>query len=271
MLSKISVASRLSIGFGFILLILVAVTTAAILKVRVIDEALTANSEQHAPVQRAAINFRGSVHERAIAIRDLVLAASASDREKALRRIEELAAFYARSEEQLKASLSEPSAAWQQRPMYETIRAAESQAVATTQHLIKLVSTSPPAAPEARDFLWSQAKPQYDQWLAAINGLIDFEEERLRAEEQVARTQASSFVGVMLTALVLAILVSVVAAWRVSRSLLRQLGAEPNGLALAARKVADGDLRAVADLEQSREGSVAFSLAAMGQTRRHWQ
>ena len=67
----------------------------------------------------------------------------------------------------------------------------------------------------------------------------------------------------MLTALVLAILVSVVAAWAVARSLLRQLGAEPSALANAASQVAHGDLRALPELERAPDGSVAASLAAM--------
>ncbi|WP_113907750.1 hypothetical protein [Aliidiomarina celeris] len=45
--------------------------------------------------QRYAINFRGSVHDRAIAIRDAVLTQDAQQRAGFYRQIEELKAFYA--------------------------------------------------------------------------------------------------------------------------------------------------------------------------------
>ncbi len=73
---RFKVSTRLYLGFGLILLILAAVTTVAMWKVRVIDDALRANGELHAQIQRHAINFRGSAHDRADAIRDVVLAGS---------------------------------------------------------------------------------------------------------------------------------------------------------------------------------------------------
>jgi methyl-accepting chemotaxis protein len=57
------------------LVILAVVAAVAMFKVQTIDAALRVNSEQNALIQRYAINFRGSAHDRAIAVRDVVLAA----------------------------------------------------------------------------------------------------------------------------------------------------------------------------------------------------
>ena len=73
-LKNLTVAKRLYLGFGLLLAILAAVTLVAIFKVHAINAALHANSDSHLLIQRAAINFRGSAHNRSIAIRDVVLA-----------------------------------------------------------------------------------------------------------------------------------------------------------------------------------------------------
>lgn len=94
---QLSVGKRLNLGFGLMLAILVVVTTIALIKVNAINNALRANSEVHSSIQRFAINFRGSAHDRAIAVRDVVLSKDATDREKEVAAIATLATFYAES------------------------------------------------------------------------------------------------------------------------------------------------------------------------------
>ena len=71
--SRMTVASRLYAGFGLVLVLLVVVTAVAMVKVSRIDQALRDNNNVHVQVQRYAINFRGSAHDRSIAVRDVVL------------------------------------------------------------------------------------------------------------------------------------------------------------------------------------------------------
>lgn len=77
--NSMTVGKRLYLGFGAVLAILVLVTLVAIAKVSAINTALKVNNDEHAAIQRYAINFRGSVHDRAIAVRDAVLSSSATD------------------------------------------------------------------------------------------------------------------------------------------------------------------------------------------------
>ena len=110
MFSKMTVANRLYLGFGVILLILSAVTGVGVMKVQIINAALRANSEQHGSIQRYAINFRGSAHDRAIATRDVVLSASPEDRQRELATIDKLAGFYAKSAGPLQTLIQAPGA-----------------------------------------------------------------------------------------------------------------------------------------------------------------
>ena len=53
--SRMTVATRLYVGFGLILALLVVVTAVAVVKVDRIDRALRTNNEVHTQVQRYAI------------------------------------------------------------------------------------------------------------------------------------------------------------------------------------------------------------------------
>ena len=258
--SRMSVAARLYLGFGLIVTLLVVLTVIAVVKVDRIDRALRANSEIYSQVQRNAINFRGSAHDRSIAVRDLVFSRSAAERDQELARVTALANFYAQSAHSLDALLKLPGVSPEVFPLYANIQRAESQAVATTHTIIEQVRDGNPAAV---DLLWNQAKPQYVQWLAVINRLIDFKEQHIQATNKSAMDEASGFLRAMFTALTLALILSAAVAWGVARSLVRQLGAEPNALAQVARQVASGDLHPVQGVSGVQPDSVLASLSAM--------
>ena len=238
-----------------------AVTLLATVKVDRIDAALRANGEQHAPVQRYAINFRGSAHDRSIAVRDVVLAATEADREREKAAIDRLARFYADSATPLEALLRAPDAAPELQGLYADIQAVEQRTVALTERIIALVERGERDAAHA--LLWGEAKPSYEAWLAAINRLIDAEEARIQAGTQVARGEAGGFLSVMFGALAVALAVGGALAWAIPRSILRQLGAEPEELGAAARRVAAGDLHPLPAAELAPADSVLASLAQM--------
>ncbi len=99
------ISQRLMAGFGLVIVALLGMSIYSMLIARGIDGALTANATQNAVIQRAAINFRGSAHDRSIAVRDVVLAPSEDARKKEVESIARLADFYAKSATQLDAVL----------------------------------------------------------------------------------------------------------------------------------------------------------------------
>lgn len=263
---RLPVAARLYTAFGMILALLIVVTGVAVVKVDRIDRALRANNDIHVQVQRYAINFRGSAHDRSIAVRDVVLASTEAAREREIAHIAALAMFYANSAAPLEKLITRPGADPALEQMYAAIRAVEAQAVASTNAVIAQVRAGDAAATAT---LWNQAKPQYEQWLAAINKLIDFKEARIQQVNQQAAQEAGSFLEVMFGALAVALVLSAVLAWRVSRGIVRQLGAEPLELAAVAREVAAGNLQPVARAARAAPDSVLASLAAMQASLAH--
>ncbi|MYZ51991.1 methyl-accepting chemotaxis protein [Malikia spinosa] len=265
--NSMTVGKRLYLGFGAVLAILVLVTLVAIAKVSAINTALKVNNDEHAAIQRYAINFRGSVHDRAIAVRDAVLSSSAIERQQLSHDIEQLAHFYAESVAPMERLLQSSADAVQLRVLYSTIQGIEKQAVVSTQAIQVKLEAGDVQGAQAQ--LSSEAKPQYVAWLAAINKLIDFEESRIQTQSKVAMGEASSFLMVMLAALVVALLIGAALAWAIPRSIVRQLGAEPDELGEVAQRVASGDLSAVAGADRAPAGSVLASLGAMQASLAH--
>jgi methyl-accepting chemotaxis protein len=257
----LTVRQRLFLGFGAVLLILLGVTLLAVVKVTRIDDALRANAEMHGAIQRFAINFRGSAHDRAIAVRDVVLAGDAASRGQEKAEIERLARFYAESAAPLEKLLASPGAAPELRRLYADIQAIERQSVALSERTVRLVEAGDDEA--AQRLLWTEVKPAYVAWLAAINRLIDFEEAAIQRGTGVARSEAGSFLPVMFGALALALAAGLGLAWWLAGTLQRQLGAEPDALRAAAQRVADGDLSPVPGAHAAPAGSVMASLGGM--------
>ena len=264
---SMTVAKRLYLGFGLMLAILTGVTLVAIVKVGAIHTALQSNSAEHAALQRFAINFRGSAHDRAIAVRDVVLSATSAERAKEIATIEALAAFYAQSAGPLESLVRQSADVAELNALYGAIKDIENQSVATTRAVIAKVEAGDNAAAQAQ--LWNEAKPQYVAWLGAINKLIDFEEGRIQAMNRVAMGQASGFLYVMVTALVGALVCGVLLAWTISRGLVQQLGAEPAELGQVAQRVSQGDLSPVLGASGAPAGSVLASLGAMQTSLAH--
>ena len=258
------ISHRLMAGFGLVVLALLGMSVFSVLTARGIDEALTANATQNAVIQRAAINFRGSAHDRSIAVRDVVLAPTEEARKKEVEAIARLADFYAKSAAQLddvlKSALPVPPEVG---PMVQSLKDIEARTVATTAKVVALMQAGDRAGAEA--LLWAEAKPQYEQWLAAANKLIDYEEARIIANSQLANKDASQFTGVMLSITLLAVLISIAVTVLVSRSISRELGAEPSEVRSVVQAIQQGDLTVPVQVKAGDTTSVMVAVRDMQQ------
>ena len=258
------ISQRLMAGFGLVIVALLGMSIYSMLIARGIDGALTANATQNAVIQRAAINFRGSAHDRSIAVRDVVLAPSEDARKKEVESIARLADFYAKSATQLDAVLQTATQVPPEvGPMVQALKDIEARTVATTAKGVALVQSGDRTGAEA--LLWAEAKPQYEQWLAAANKLIDYEEARIIKNSATANQDASQFTGVMLAITLLAMLISVAATVIVSRSIGRELGAEPSEVRAVVQAIQQGDLTVPVHVKAGDTGSVMVAVRDMQQ------
>ena len=217
-LHRLSVAQRLAAGFLTIVLCMVGVTALGVTRVEEVSSRLTVINDLNSVKQRYAINFRGSVHDRAIALRDVVLAESPADAQAEIELIDDLAQDYADSAGPLAEIFADDSLVGdEERAAYADIQAIERQTLPVVEQVVELRMAG--QSQQALDLLMTQAKPQFIEWLRTINVLIDLEEAKNQTEGAEARSIADGFLLVMVLLCSLATAIAVVIGWRIARSI----------------------------------------------------
>jgi methyl-accepting chemotaxis protein len=263
-MSNLRVGTRLGAGFLVVIAAMVALTVIGVAQVNKISDRLTVVNDLNGVKQRYAINFRGSVHDRAIAVRDVVLARTDAELRAEVQTIGTLTTKYDESSVKMKAIFADAA----------NVSAEEKQALAEIERIqaktlpliTKVVDLHTADDNEqALMVMTTQAKPAFIEWLAAINVFIDLEEAMNKAETAQARETADGFLTIMALGLALAALLAALVAWRATRSITRPL-AEAGSVLVA---VADGDLTRRVDVTSGDEvgqmgRSVNAALDAIG-------
>jgi methyl-accepting chemotaxis protein len=252
-----SVRRQLAIGFAVVIGLLVAITVIGIVEVRAVDRRLAQITEVNAVKQRFAINFRGSVHDRAIALRDVVLEAGEPGVAAAVAEIRRLETFYADSAAKLDAMMV--GAGGDESGILADIKAVE----ARTMPLAAAVEAAKGAGDRERAhaLLMGEARGGFTQWLREINRFIDLMEQRNRTLTDEATGIAGRFTLLMAILGALAAGLAVAVAWLVSTSVRRAIGGEPAAVAAAVGRIAAGDL--AGELPPAPPGSVLDAVARM--------
>nr|WP_065307540.1 methyl-accepting chemotaxis protein [Janthinobacterium psychrotolerans] len=256
------ISTRLYTGFGLVLLLLIIVTALGINRVQKIDAILTSISDVNNVKQRHAINFRGSVHDRAIALRDVVLAADAASAKPEIARIETLAANYAQAATPLDQIIGSGKGVTEaERTALAAIKASEAKAQPIIAKVIQLRLADDVAGATA--LLQQQGAAAFTGWLASVNQLIDLEEKMSREQADSASTVARSFFFFMVLLCLGAIAIGTAAAWRISHGLLRQLGGEPDYAAAIAGEIAAGNLAVTITTQPNDRNSLLYAMRGM--------
>ena len=241
-LTLLPVKTRLTIGFGVILSLMLVLTTLGIQKVNSIDQTLTEITDINSVKQRYAINYRGSVHDRAIAIRDVANARNRTEVQSFEREINELAGFYQASERLMQQMLANTPSNFsaQERGILEKIDRIQARTLPIVENIIQLKKSN--QLDQINSLVLEQARPAFIDWLAAINEFIDYQETANQKATPMAREVASGFEELMIALTAVALVISLFVGYLIEKSMRRSLGGEPYEAAEALAKIAQGDL-----------------------------
>ncbi|MEE4082646.1 methyl-accepting chemotaxis protein [Pseudomonas viridiflava] len=266
MKTPVRLATRIGLGFAAIVSLLVLITAVGMQRVGVIDSTLQDVSDNAAKVQRYAINFRGSVHNRAIAVRDAVLVNNDQDLAFHLAEVTSLEQAYTDSAQPMDQLIGHAGVTREEKELLRAIKEIEVKTLASSKAVVDLRRTGDIAGAQA--LLLSRASGDYSEWLKRINALIDYEEATIKAQLNEVQTTASRFSGLMLLATGAALLLSIIMATVIIRFVKSTLGAEPVEVAEAIRRLAAGDLQQtiVTDYPNSVMGVLKTALARLADT-----
>ncbi|EGU29166.1 methyl-accepting chemotaxis protein [Vibrio sp. N418] len=238
-LSKLKVKTRLAIGFGTLVSLMMLLTILGIQKVNFIDSTLAEVTDINSVKQRFAINYRGSVHDRAIAIRDIAIARNTDEIDRFEREIRLLEQFYNQSEQNMQKMLDEHVLfSKEEREILDNIEAIK----LTTLPLIERILTEKKQGREVTEVVLEQARPAFISWLNSINQFIDYQEKLNQQLTPEARAMAGGFQNLMLVLSAIALVISVIVGVAIEKSFRRSLGGEPHDAQQAIQVMASGDL-----------------------------
>ncbi|MAK70919.1 MAG: chemotaxis protein, partial [Idiomarinaceae bacterium] len=236
-----TIANRLYAGFAFIILLLVATTVIGTYQVDEINKTLTRVNEVGSEKQRYAINYRGSVHDRAIALRDLVLTESAAERDEFRALIEELAAAYDDAEQGMDSVISNPQYVnSREKELLARIDEIQQRALATAVEVERLLAAG--QRQQAQDYVLRELSPAYAEWLNRINDFIDYEEASIADGVDSVLEDSNNFTTLMWIVTAFAIIAGAVVSYFIVRRLTHTIGGEPEEAVEVLERIADGDL-----------------------------
>ncbi|MDY7578799.1 methyl-accepting chemotaxis protein [Herbaspirillum sp. RTI4] len=257
-----TVKARIWAGFALVLLMMVILTIIGIREVNSISRGLSTIGDVNSVKQRFAINFRGSVHDRAIALRDVILVPSEAELAPVLAKIDSLSADYEKSAGPLDKMFNEgKEISDEERRILASIKETEARTLPMIKKVVELRRAG--SDDLAKQMMLSEARPAFVEWLGRINKLIDFEENLNRNESAFARGTASGFQTLMLLICLGALIVGAVIATLIVRSIMKALGGEPSKASAIARSIASGDLSVVIDIDSRDQTSVLSAMKEM--------
>lgn len=180
--------------------------------------------------QRYAINLRGSVHDRAIAIRDVVLLGDdLAARNQQITLIDDLAAFYAESETRLNAMLADTSISTSEEIAIDArIDDIQAKTNPLVDEIITLVERENWDA--AHTLLMNEAAPLFTDWLGVINEFIGLQDARSKAGGAAVSETIDGYTKLTVIILLGSLAVIAVAGFTVTRSITTPLDALRRGV-----------------------------------------
>ena len=241
-MQKLGIIKSLYVGFSVLIALMLVITAIALVKVSSIDSALTNVNENFAVKQRQAINFRGAVHDSSIALRDVLLASNAQDRQTHLNTINKLAQDYDRARTRMDQIFAADRAihSAREQELYRAILDIEQRTRASKEQVLALVNQDQMDA--ARQELVSTTADLYVEWLADINAFIDYEEANSQNGVTYVRNSTSSLLYIMIGAAILSVIIGAVVGLGIIDKIKRIIGGNPEDAIEVINQFAGGDL-----------------------------
>ncbi len=260
-ISKTRVGTRLTIGFALVLALLVAIAALGIYHLaqtqQRLEKVLTVNNVE----SRLAVTMRTTVMDRMIALRNIALLSDPAAHEPEFERIREQGRQYQSAEEQLTRLVAADGGNTEIAALLARAREANTDAQPLMDKALALAQAG--QAAEAAAVLINELRPVQRRWQTSLEELVKLADKHSILYGFAAAEEYKEARNLMLALGAAALLLGMVAAFLITRSLLRQLGGEPDTAVQAAERVAAGDLTVAIDARAGDQASLLHALKEM--------
>jgi methyl-accepting chemotaxis protein len=256
-IANMKVGTRLGLGFGLVLVLLLMVAVLGVFNMSTIHAKLDRIVNENAVKTELVNEMSESVHIVARISRSVVLLTSQADIRIELEKVTKARAAYNAAQDQLGKMSATPKGI----AIRERILGLQKIARPFNDQVFELALAN--KDDEATQILMKQAGPATQSWQEAMDEYAALQKATNQADAAEATAAYQRARMLMLVLSGLAIVVGVVAAIRIARGLLRQLGGEPDYAASIAGRIAAGDLTVVVDTQSNDNHSMLHAMKKM--------
>jgi len=261
-LSKMTVGKRLGLGFALVLIFLIALTIVGVFRMSQIQGRLEKIVNVSNVETRLALDMRAIVYDRMVALRNLTLLNDEGDMEKDLKNIAEQSKKYAEASEKLiKLAQSADVVSGEKKAIFDKLKERETAAASLPEKARALGLANDQEM--ATITLIKKLRPVQQGWLDTLDELVALEDKLNSEVASEANSAFKSATSLMLILGLMALAGGISAAFYISRSLIRQLGGEPDYAAQIAGQIAAGELSAPIDVRNGDQSSLIFEMKNM--------
>ncbi len=254
MFANLRIATKLSIGFGFVALLITLIAAIAWIQLggakQLVEDAL----EDRYPKIESARNIRGELTAQALQLREALLSASTGDSAAvatALTKVEESSTKASKDYDKLRATINTPKGKELLQGMLD-VRGPYADA---RNHVVGLIKEG--KASEALQSLRADLMPRQDAYFAAVGAFVEFQRDTMLTASEDAQAAMVKTTREVVGAAALAVVLSVLAAFLISRAIVRPI----NEAVGAADHIAAGDL--TRDIQAQGRDETAQLLGSM--------
>jgi methyl-accepting chemotaxis protein len=256
MFSNLKVATRLALGFGVVVVLLLSISVLSVVRLASVNAASAIIMEDKYPKVALTNSLVETGLDNGRHVRDVMLSTSSADSEAAIQSVEEGKARNVESLRRLEALVDTEEG----RVMFKEI--ADRRAVLASKYepLFALAKTD---RAKAHEYLKNEFAPANAAFMLAATKMRDFQVERMEAAKKSADATYAQTRTLVLAIAAFAVLAAVVIGFVITRNLLKVLGGEPSYAAGVMEKVAVGDFTVDVAVKSGDTSSLLFTTRQM--------
>lgn len=237
---QISIFNIIGAGYGVLVLIILGISILSISRISFIDRNLAEINNVNSAKQRVTIDYRGSVHNRSISIRDVVLANNQADLNKYLEEIRFEEQFYIDAKNRMMTNfVNKNMLTDEEKAILDKINNTETAAMPLIQGIIADKKAGNNV--EMMEKL-NKVRPLFVDWLKFINEFINLEEAKNQAVTPIVTASTANFKVMMIVCSIIALILGFSIAFFIIRYLVKLLGGDPQDASKSFNAISQGDL-----------------------------
>ena len=256
-MAGMKVGTRLGLGFGAVIVLLIIVALLGITNMRGIQAQLDDIVNDEFPKTVQANNVIDAVNGIGIFMRDSLLVTGQENIQKELNGIPPLRKTIKENVEKLQATIHSEKG----KAALGKILDLRAKYIASQDAFIKLQAEGKTL--EAKKLFMDETMELQDGYIVAVNELITLQSNRMIEIGEEANQQVKSALILIIVLSLIAVVIGVIVAFMIVRNLMKQLGGEPDYAADAVGKIAAGDLSMDLVLKAGDTSSLLYSLKTM--------